>query len=179
VTQHLEAAGIGGDGATDRRAVTAPEVDAVGPSGRRRRGSLDVGHRRPGARGELPALLIDVGDPREPAQAERRPPRQRNPAHRPGPYSPLRHEGDAGVPAQGHHFCHFGAVAGAHHRSRIAPESTRPVGAIRFHHLGVHHDMLGSHDGPEALHHPRVKRGGRAFSHIEPLRRTFAVGTPS
>ena len=53
VPEHLEPAGIGGDGAADRGAVPAPQVDPVGPP-RRHRGRLHVGHRRPGAGGQLP-----------------------------------------------------------------------------------------------------------------------------
>jgi hypothetical protein len=140
MTEHLQSPRIGGDGATDRRTVTAGELDPVGPSGKRR-GHLDVGDCRPGMNGELAAQRVDVGDPGQSAQAEHDLAGEGDPSADEPRVAPLGHEGDSGLLAHGDHGSHLGGVTGPDDGARLTSKAPGPVDAVRSRHIGFDGDV--------------------------------------
>ena len=154
MAEHLEPPGVGGDGAPDRRALTAAEIDAVRPPGSFC-GHLHVGHRRPGAGGELAAQRVHIADPGQPPQTQHDLAFERDaPAHQ-ARVAPLGDEGRTGVSADLDHSRHLPAVAGPDHGRRCTDETAGPVDAVRRHHVGLDDELPRSHDVAELLQHTR------------------------
>jgi hypothetical protein len=142
MAEHLQPAGVGGDGPPDRRAVTAGEVDPVVPAGRRS-GRLDVGDRRASTDRELAAEPVDVGDAGQSAQAEHDLASQGDASADEACVPSLRHEGDPRCLTQGDHRCHLRTITWPDHGARMTSKAPGPVDAVRRRHVGFDDDMRG------------------------------------
>jgi len=134
MAEHLEPTRVGGGGATDRRAVTTAEIDAVGPAGGGC-GRLNVGHR-PGTNRELASQRVDVADARQPAETEYDLAGEGNASPDQPCVAPLGHEGDAGLFAQGHDRCDLTAVPRSDDGAGVTSKTPSPIDGVRGHHFG-------------------------------------------
>ena len=112
-----------------------------GPAGRMS-GAPDRRDRRPGAH-DSTAEGVDVGDARQPAQAEHNLAGEGNASADEPRVAPLGYQGGSGLFAHGDDGRHLSAVTGTDDGARMTSKPPSPVDAVRGRHLGIDDHVRG------------------------------------
>ena len=144
VADHVNAPGIGGQGAADGGRITAAEIDAVGPAGRRGR-LVDLADGDAGPGRELAGQRLDGVEPLQPSKAEHDLAAERHPTTDQSGVAALGDECHAEVTACLDDRRHLLGRARPYDGRAVPDEPARPVRRVGGNHVRVDDDVGAGH----------------------------------